>query len=233
MEQSDLLRRLIEIGVVEETDDPVNVMLEPLTDLNANFPDPPQDDLEAFYRQSAQDPFWATLGHAIQANSRLEQSLCRLFQNLTGMTEECAGIIFYKIINASTLHGILETLAKLKYGELYSLFLKSVIAMLRQLSDKRNRIVHWRAGIHPHEKEIRLTLPRLHFLKDIGASDYLNTAHLNEFIAKCKFIQTQIYDFLMMQDEFWKTRVRPDVLEKWQERFQREAVYKPLPSSPT
>lgn len=230
MEQSDIIRRLIEMGLIEETDDPVDVMLEPLTDASATFPNPPQDDLEAFYQQSAQDPFWAALGHAIQAYSRLEQSLCWLFQTITGMTEGCAGTIFYGIINAHKLHKILKELAKDKYGEIYDPFWNSVIAMLGKLSDKRNQIVHWRAGIHPHEKELRLTRPEFQMLEDIGTNDYLNRSHLDEFIAKCAFVQTQIRDFLMIQDEFWQSRLKPETLVKLQERFRRPVVY-PAPSS--
>ncbi|MGL4419094.1 MAG: hypothetical protein ACRCZF_00385, partial [Gemmataceae bacterium] len=74
MPDNDIIRQLLEMGVIKATDEPINSMVAPLTDQDATFSGPPSDDLEAFYRQSAQDPFWATLGHAVQAYSRLEQS---------------------------------------------------------------------------------------------------------------------------------------------------------------
>jgi len=234
MAEKNIIQLLVELGVIKETDEPINVMLEPLTDIDAKFTGPPQDDLETFYRQSVNDPFWATLGHAIQAYSRLELSLCRLFEVLTGMSNECADMIFYRINNANTVHQILKTLAKQKFGEMYCPFWLSILALISNVTQQRNLIVHWRAGIHPHKKEIQLTIPRKHWLKDIGEKDYLNTSHLIEFIAKCAFIQNQIRDFLMMQDEFWKQRLKPEVLTALQSRFQREIVFtapKPTPSA--
>jgi hypothetical protein len=234
--EKNTIEMLIKLGVIEETDEPVNVMLPPNTELNATFAHPPQDDFEAFYQSSAQDPFWATLGHAIQSYARLEQSLCRLFAAVTDMPNECASIIFYKITSANTLHEILEKLAKRKYGETYATFWHSLVTMMRKAANQRNNIVHWRAGIHPQKKEMQLTLPRLQWLKDIGSSDYLNTPHLTDFIAKCTFIQDQVYEFLLMQDEFWQSKLKPGFLTVWQEKFQREVVYtapSPTPQSPT
>src|SRR5688500_5929908 len=116
-EEKSVLEILIEAGRLSRPMNRSTSCSCPQTELNATFTHPPADDLEAFYRASAHDPFWATLGHAIQAYARLEMWLCQVFKEVTGMTAECAGINFYKITSSSARDDILEKLAKRKYGD--------------------------------------------------------------------------------------------------------------------
>ena len=62
------------------------------------------------WRAAAKDEFYILRGKAIQAFAGLEQSLCLLFRYVTDTTPDVAGIIFFKIVNASTLHYILDKL---------------------------------------------------------------------------------------------------------------------------
>ena len=92
---------------------------------------------------SSQDPFWAIRGHAIEAYAGVEQSLCALFAHLTGMHNEVAGVIFFRITNPRVLGEILDILMKKKYVDEYSKFWKSVDKIIRKLVETRNRLVHW------------------------------------------------------------------------------------------
>lgn len=96
--------------------------------------------------------------------------------------------------------------------------------MLKSVTEKRNQIVHWRAGIHFEHKEIWLVIPRVQRLEDIKGN-YINIGHLNEFIHKCAFVEESIFKFHIFHDEFWSKHIKHDVLKAWQELCEREVVY--------
>ena len=90
-----------------------------------------------------EERFWAVRGRAIQAYAKLEQALCLIFATLCDMPPDVAGIIFFRIVNAGTLHSILERLMKKKHGTTYSSFWGSFLDAIRGTSQRRNEIVHW------------------------------------------------------------------------------------------
>jgi hypothetical protein len=94
---------------------------------------------------SAQDAFWATRGHAIQAYAQLEQSLFRLFAHLTGLDHQPAGTIFFKITSSAARNAIIEKLFKQKLRDEFNLFRNSLITQIRPIDIQRNEIVHWNA----------------------------------------------------------------------------------------
>jgi hypothetical protein len=135
------------------------------------------------------DPFWATRGQAIEAYAIVERTLCLIFASLTGMSLDVAGIIFFKIVNAGTLHAILEKLMRKKHGATYSLFWNSYIKILREVSERRNQIVHWNAVVHVHDKgtEVVLMTPNVY---DYGPNTPppITNADMDVFIEKCAFL---------------------------------------------
>lgn len=111
MAEDNVLETLIKLSVLEPTDEPCNTPLAPrLPHPNFISKSKPTDDLQAFTDNSAYDGFWVILGHAIQAHSRLEQAMCCVFESVSSLSHEIAGLIFYKITNTRTRDSILEKL---------------------------------------------------------------------------------------------------------------------------
>ena len=57
--------------------------------------------LEDASRKASEDQFWATRGKAVQAYARVEQALCRIFVDVSGMSQQVAAIVFFRITSAS------------------------------------------------------------------------------------------------------------------------------------
>ena len=80
---------------------------------------------------------------AIQAYAYLEQSLCGLFAHLAGVTDQIAGVIFFKMTNARSRIATLERLKRIKHGSARGLYFNSITAALGPLDTERNHLVHW------------------------------------------------------------------------------------------
>jgi hypothetical protein len=227
--EESYLEKLLRLGVLEPTDKPVNVLMPgPLFSTEPKATPNPPDDFETFWRKSSQDHFWATLGHSIQAYSGLEQSMCTLFATLSGMSSEIANILFYKIQSSRLRDLFLENLVKNKYGNKYDKFWDSLSRLIGQVTERRNQIIHGRAGVHPEAVEIRLVLPHLRDIKDMDL--YINTSHLSEFIDQCRYLSTLMQGFWTINDQWWCDRMDPAILKTWQGIYQQEVTY-PAPST--
>ena len=72
---------------------------------------PDNISLEQAQELVPQSPIWAARGKAIQAYATLEQSLCRLMGDLSGMSPESAAVIFFKITSYGARNSIIESLS--------------------------------------------------------------------------------------------------------------------------
>lgn len=146
--------------------------------------------LQQVFEKASVDEFWAVRGKAIQAYANIEQSLCQVFASLSGTPLDVAGIIFFKIVNAGTLYGILEKLQRKKHGATYSLFWNSFLKTMRHdISEMRNQIVHWNAVNVIGDTGYTGLVLRQPNLWDLGPNSPppITTAGMQEFIVKCDF----------------------------------------------
>lgn len=102
-----------------------------------------EDVLKQARRIASRDRFWAARGKAVNAYANLEQALCRVFANVSQMSDERAAIVFFRIASAQARNDILDKLIRLHYGGQYNRFWNSVLRALRPIDIKRNEIVHW------------------------------------------------------------------------------------------
>jgi len=128
--------------------------------------------------------------NAIQAYSHLESSLCGLFGHLAGVTDQVAGIIFFKMVNARSRIATLERLKRVKYGTERNLFFNSLMAATQALDGERNKVVHWqetidRAGYYDSTKDIRVILHRPNFSDSSPDDTVIDVAGMERFRDKC------------------------------------------------
>ena len=108
-----------------------------------------QTDLQKLHEEAnrgiAEDRFWANRGKAIQEYARLEQAMCAVFSDLSGMSGEAAAIIFFRIASAQARNDMLDKLMHVRHGSTYGAFWNSIHKALGPLDRQRNEIVHWLA----------------------------------------------------------------------------------------
>lgn len=80
---------------------------------------------------------------AIEAYSDLERQLCLQFGDLMGAHPSKAELVFYRITNTFSRNRILQSLLEAEYGARYKRFWGSLLKLIRQLDQERNKIVHW------------------------------------------------------------------------------------------
>jgi len=194
-------------------------------------------DLLEESNKAALDPFWAWRGHAIQAYASLEQSLCSLFQHLSGTTKDVASVIFFKITSSRVRDAIIERLLKKKYGNTYSIFWNSMTRLIDVISKKRNEIVHWSAVTVLDDKGfsgMRLCPPNFWDLR--AESPFVTTAGLQNFIAECSFLACQCNMFSSFINPLFRAEIArgasPEQMQTWHDIFQQAAIYPPPSTHP-
>jgi hypothetical protein len=179
-------------------------------------------------QQSSDDAFWATRGRAIQAYAEVEHSLFRLFAYLTGMELEIAAIIFFKIVNASTLFGIIEKLLAAKLDDEYATFSATLFKQLYQLSEARNRIVHWIVATQWAEDD---ETPRHQLIPGNvytgGGWSPLTIDDVIDFWRKCEFVSRTCYIFLRTIDQTMNHPTDGLTRQTWREIFLQPIAYPP------
>ena len=184
------------------------------------------------------EEFNSLRGQAIQAYASLERSLCRVFSSLSETTMEVASIIFFKIVNASTLYDILEKLLRNKHGATFNLFWNSFIKTLRQdLSQKRNHIVHWNAWFSS-QKGCHFYVLRPHgheYHANPNVPPPIVATHLAEFIEKCGFFSQLANRFYFYTTPELKSLLEagyPGRMQAWHDIFLQPIVYPPPSNHP-
>jgi hypothetical protein len=106
-------------------------------------------DLGALQLENA---LYIARSRAIDAYSRIEQSLSMLLSYLLGTSMDLAAIVFFRITNANSRNAIIEDLLAKRHGETYKAYWdgipgthnkRGLFTWLRQLDADRNKIVHW------------------------------------------------------------------------------------------
>lgn len=182
------------------------------------------------------DAFWSARGRAIQAYASVEQSLCRVFSYLSGMPFDVASIIFFKIVNAGTLHGMMEKMLKKKHKNTYSLFWNSFQKILKnELTERRNHIVHWNAVTALDGGGHTLKLMPADFANyNFRESDPspIVTSDLLEFIEKCNFFARLLSTFDMVHQTEVTQHLDTAQLQAWREIFLQPVIYPPPSTHP-
>jgi hypothetical protein len=191
-------------------------------------------DLEQVFAESSQDPFWAIRGKAIQSYANLEQSLCRLFANFSGMPMDVAAIVFFKIVNAGTLHGILEKLLKKKHGATYSIFWNSYAKTIRQVTEVRNHVVHWNVSTTIDDSGfsgLSLIPPNI-WEYGPNSPAPITTADLLEFITQCDFLTRLGNMFHMILTPHIVAGMDAGTVQTWRDIFLQPVTYPPPGNHP-
>jgi hypothetical protein len=194
------------------------------------------------------DTFWILRGKAIQQYAVLEQSLCRLFGTLAGISPGVAAIIFFKITSNDSRMAILEKLLTNKHelgtccrdasqtcifrvqkaGPEAPSFWTSFAKAIRTNDLQRNEIVHWIAA--PHNLFVE-SKPNEWVLAPMNLTGWgmsgesvlpYNADRIFAFTEKCKFLGDLclwISRFLDRQSR-WTDEKR----NTWLEIFQRPII---------
>ena len=185
--------------------------------------------LEAALKLAENDPIWANRGKAIQAYAILEGAICKLISDLSGMNQEAAETIFYKITSTGAKNSILETLIQNKYGNTFNLFWNSVFKQhLRGIDTKRNEIVHWLTVLHATINAENVMIVGVSIVKPNVSSHDNNSPRISsddliEYAAKCGIFARLFNMFL-----FVSSKDDDPSLDTWQEIYRQPLIY-PLP----
>jgi hypothetical protein len=184
--------------------------------------------------------------NAIEQYSKMEASLAQLLACLAGTTDKAASIIYFQLMNTRARTTALEQLLQMKHRTKYDIHWHGepgspgkpakpgLFALIRQVDDQRNRIVHWRTiGMvnvgGPHQDD-ELAMPDYWYRSPENPPKQITTADLEEFILKTEFIHRSINMFVWALDP--RRHIPPEALKAWHEIFQQPALYPPLDSHP-
>jgi hypothetical protein len=174
--------------------------------------------------------FCAARGWAVQAYASFEQSLCGVFANVSGMPRLSAGIVFFKIASAHTLHKILLKLIEKKHGKSYSVFWRSLLGKIASIGDKRNSIVHWNMVTEVGGSENVFSLRPPDIYNWTGTADErITTADMTAFATQCDFLAGLCSMFDLFTDAQMPRPLTPEARQAWPDVFVKPVVY-PLPS---
>jgi hypothetical protein len=196
--------------------------------------EPKQIDPKDIHAMAAADQFWAVRGKAIEAYAHVEHGLLNLFSSFAGIKPDVASVVFFRITNPRVLGEILNTLLEKKYPKGYSTFWNSLDKTIRDLSETRNRVVHWVVSIYADKngyKGIGL-VPQDFFNKRPGAKSTVKTDDLVDFIAKCDFVWNLCNMFTMFLDPEVTPHWTPEEQQTWRDIFQQPVVYPPPSTHP-
>ena len=187
----------------------------------------PVDSFDPFNEK--QDNFLVARATAIREYAGLEQSLCRLFAHLAGLTDQVAGIIFFKMVNARSRVAVMERPKHLKYDAGFSLYFNSVMKAVGNLDGDRNKIVHWGEAVviksdgEGHYKDAFLVPPNFWDWDEKTPS--LSHLQIVEFCYKCDFFARALNGLTW----HWIGHNQNDA---WLDIFERELSYPPPEDHP-
>ena len=139
-------------------------------------------------RQIAEDQLAALRGRAIQEYGIVEQSVCQLFSHLSGTGPNVAGVVFFNVRDAHSIHRILRRPLEKRYGQQYSVFWMSLAALIRQCSEVRNKIAHWGVRVEVGDGGFqRLSLIPPNFWDLDSSIAPLTTEDIEDFVGRCAF----------------------------------------------
>ena len=140
---------------------------------------------------AAGDNFWAIRARAIHAYVVLEQSLCSVFQQVTNIVPEMAGLVFFKVTNSRARNNLLDAVIRKRFASKYNLFWNSFLKQLSGIDNKRNESVHWTTSTNIGELDsagkpiVELTLVPPNYLYSVASTTVIHKKDLTDFIARC------------------------------------------------
>ena len=145
--------------------------------------------------------FLVARGLSIAHYAMLENSLCCLYSHLMGVTEDIAGIAFFRINNAHSRIIILEKLLKKKHGDAFNVFWNSLKTHLKDLDSTRNNVVHWATStsmnidLPTNQQVTSLVLIPPNFWDKSPNTPEITIGGLYDFTIKCDFFARFINTF--------------------------------------
>jgi hypothetical protein len=174
-------------------------------------------------------PILAARGHAINAYSAIEISLCALLSYFGDMPEYSAVQVLYRMNNARSRNEMLESIKRQKLGNQFNLFWNSAIKQVGCLDSQRNQIIHWQLAVPLFAGEPALK-PGGAWITRKFESEVTFTQILN-FIDHATFISRALaafHGFLRQSEQFLV--LPPERSAAWQGIFQQALTY-PLPDT--
>jgi hypothetical protein len=208
-----------------------DVRTERMTALFKTLPGCPVISMGTHLSIYPEDGFWAIRGKSIEAYATLERSLSHLFSHLSGIPMNLIGIVFFRIIRSDTVRNVLEDLMDKKYGDTYSLFMNSFWGLLKEISDRRNQIVHWNVIHTVNDNSIMLVPPDL-LEYNTDSTKTITGEDCIIFIDKCLFISRHILGFVEMNTPESSLHSDQAKLQTSRDIFLRPIVFPPPHNHP-
>ena len=185
---------------------------------------------------------------AIEEYSKLEAALARLLAVLLGTTLAKASIVFFGLLNTRARNEVIEALVTATHGDRYKAYwngqagsrsaprVSGLLALIRQLDDERNRIVHWQTvqnvGRNPDGSPNtfeQLMKPDFWFREPHAAPTAIQVEDLEAFIRKADFVTRSVVMFggFTADDRFPE-----DAKATWSQIFQEPVPYPPSDAHP-
>jgi hypothetical protein len=184
--------------------------------------------------QSAQDPFWALRGRAIQSYADIEQSLCVLFASLIGVDINTASAIFFRIQSTRTLGEIFQQLMTHRYQDRYYAFWTSLAKSIQQATETRNKIVHWNVAnmIGGNGFAVVALIPPDLYNVDTEEMKTIDSAAIVVFMRRCNFISRlcRVFNLYITRETALDGNL--ELKKLWVDTFQQAVVYPPPDAHP-
>jgi hypothetical protein len=186
---------------------------------------------------SSDDKLAIARAAAIEGYASVEEGLANLFALFLGTAPEKAGAIFFRITNTHSRNRIMEQLLESSLGKKFDAYWhgakheSGLFALIRQLDQSRNEIVHWRVrrtfSLKDSSLETRDELVPPNVWQQNPNTTMISATTLNEFRAKADFVHRSLTMFNIF--------VRPgNVVPQpaWQEIFSAPVAYPPADTHP-
>ncbi len=174
-------------------------------------------------------------GVSLDTYSDFEQILMEFFAHLIGANMKLGGIVFFRLTNSGLRQKVLEDLIDAKFGSQYDQFWHGtskqtgLFGLIRQLEQRRNEIVHWKAVGLTSKMEFGLRPPNLWSGKK-GTSIFIENVY--EFVAKADCLRHYVANF-----NWWTVRRKedeplPEKFVPWRDIFSQPPAFPPSQDHP-
>ena len=183
--------------------------------------------------QNQMHEFMIARAGAVQAYATIEQSLCTIFASMLQVPNAYAGVVFFRMSTARARNATVEALVRKRLGSEFNPFMNSIVAMLKQIDQRRNEIVHWHM-VHsvssqpqgPLAHSWSLTPPN--FWDMSASTPKINISDLEDFSSKCDVIHRALNMFHVATNPSFA--LPDETRQSWLERFRQPLAY-PLPDT--
>jgi hypothetical protein len=183
--------------------------------------------------------FLVARGRAVESYALYEQSLAMFYSTLLGVSQDYAGVTFFRINNARARLAILERLLRKRTADTYSIFWNSLAKELRRLDERRNQVVHWTSvvivGPDKNGQPARTsTLGPPNVWDRTEDTPSILLGDLLEFIQQCDFFSRLLNIFTLTisgQLEAMQAQ-QPEYLATWRKVFVQPVTYPPPDNHP-